>query len=97
MFRNAKLDKFIERYITIDEVKHWKPAPEVYLHAAKTLEVDPGEIALISAHDWDIQGAKRACFVTEFVRRKAIFSEAMGKPDFSAPTLEELVGNLLRP
>src|SRR5438128_5014934 len=36
MFSNAKL-KFVERYISIDEVKHWKPAREVYLHAAKML------------------------------------------------------------
>jgi 2-haloacid dehalogenase len=51
MFQNAKLAHFVKRYITIDEVKHWKPAQEVYLHAAKTLDVDPTQIALISAHD----------------------------------------------
>jgi 2-haloacid dehalogenase len=95
MFRNAKLDEFVERYISIDEVKHWKPAREIYLHAAKTLDVDPTEIALITAHDWDIQGAKRAGFVTAFIQRKANFSEAMGKPDVRAATLEEFVGSFV--
>jgi 2-haloacid dehalogenase len=60
MFQNAKLDKFVERYISIDEVKHWKPARQAYLHAATRLNLKPGQIALISAHDWDIHGAKRA-------------------------------------
>src|SRR5439155_1555409 len=96
MFRNARLDNFIERYISIDEVKHWKPAREVYLHATKTLGVDPTQIVLISAHDWDIRGAKRAGFVTAFIQRKTVFSSAMGEPDFSAGTLQELAGNLLR-
>jgi 2-haloacid dehalogenase len=63
MFENARLDEFIARYISIEEVKHWKPAREVYLHAAKTLDVDPTQVALVSAHDWDIQGAKRAGWV----------------------------------
>ncbi len=95
MFRNAGLDKFLERYISIDEVKHWKPAREVYLHAAKILNLDPTEIVLISAHDWDIQGAKRAGFVTGFVHRNAAFSSAMGTPDLSAADLKELLGNFV--
>ncbi len=96
MFENAGLEQFVERYISIDEVKHWKPAREVYLHAAKMLDVDPPELALVAAHDWDIQGAKRAGLVTGFIQRKIAFSTAMGEPDVSAETLLKVVENLLR-
>jgi 2-haloacid dehalogenase len=96
MFRNAKLDQFIERYISIDEVKHWKPAHEVYLYAARALDVNPEQIALISGHDWDVHGAKCAGFVTGFLQRKAAFSKAMGAPDVSASDLQQLADELLR-
>jgi 2-haloacid dehalogenase len=64
------------------------------LHAAKTLDTDPRELVLVSAHDWDIRGARRAGFTTAFVRRKAVFSLAMGKPDISATDLNQLARSL---
>jgi 2-haloacid dehalogenase len=94
MFQNAGLENFVERYISIDEVKHWKPAREVYLHAAKTLDIDPRQLLLVSPHDWDIRGARRPGFTTAFVRRKAVFSLAMGKPDISATDLNQLARSL---
>jgi len=95
MFQKVKLETFVERYISIDEVKHWKPAREVYLHTAKTLDVDPTELALVSAHDWDIHGAGRAGLATAFIQRQAAFSKAMGASDLSATNLMDLAENLL--
>jgi 2-haloacid dehalogenase len=96
MFQNAGLENFVERYISIDEVMHWKPAREVYLHAAKTLDVDATEIALVAAHDWDIHGAGKAGLITGFVARKGQrFSSAMRGPDVSGSSLEELTKDLL--
>jgi 2-haloacid dehalogenase len=96
MFETARLANFVRRYISIDEVKHWKPAREVYLHAAKTLHVDPADIALVAAHDWDIHGAKRAGLITGFVARKGhTFSAAMQKPNVSGSSLEDVVQKLL--
>ena len=96
LFRNAKLENFIERYISIDEVKHWKPSREVYLYAAETLHVDPAQLALVAAHDWDIQGANHAGLRTAFVARKGqAFSAVMKKPDVTGGSLEEVVQKLL--
>ena len=96
LFRNAKLENFVERYVSIDEVKHWKPSREVYLYAAETLHVDPAQLALVAAHDWDIQGANHAGLGTAFVARKGqAFSAVMKKPDVSGGSLEEVVQKLL--
>jgi 2-haloacid dehalogenase len=96
LFRNAKLENFVERYISIDGVKHWKPSREVYLHAAETLNVDPAQIALVAAHDWDIHGASQAGLITAFVARKGqAFSAVMKKPGVSGSSLEKVVQKLL--
>jgi 2-haloacid dehalogenase len=96
MFQNAELGNFVERYISIDEVKHWKPAAQVYLHAAKTLELDLADIALVSAHDWDVNGASKSGLITGFVARHGRrFSSAMQKPDVSGSSLKEVVQKLL--
>lgn len=96
LFRNAKLENFVERYISIDEVKHWKPSREVYLHAARMLNADPADVALVAAHDWDIQGANQAGLITGFVARKGqAFSAVMKKPDVTGGSLEEVVRKLL--
>lgn len=96
LFRNAKLENFVERYISIDEVKHWKPSRKVYLHAAETLHVDPAQLALVAAHDWDIQGANQADLITGFIARKGqAFSAVMKKPEVSGGSLEEVVQKLL--
>lgn len=92
----AGLDGWIERVISIDEVRRWKPAREVYLHAAKVLGVAPGALALVAAHAWDIHGAGRAGLVTGWVSRlEQRFSAAMTPPDVAGATLVEVSRGLL--
>ena len=35
MFENSQLEKYIDRFISIDEIRHWKPSPRVYHYAAE--------------------------------------------------------------
>jgi 2-haloacid dehalogenase len=96
LLARAKLDGLVERVVTIDEVKRWKPAKEVYLHAAKVAEVEPARMALVAAHDWDCHGAARAGLVTGFVARGGKgFHPAMDPPDVKGPSLKEVVDGLL--
>jgi len=50
LLERAGLAAHVEKTISIDEVKRWKPAAEVYLHAAKSVGVDPSQVALVAAH-----------------------------------------------
>lgn len=47
----------------------YKPAAEVYLTAARLLDVDPAEILMVAAHKWDLIGAAEAGLRTAFVSR----------------------------
>ncbi len=96
LLERAGLAGYVEKTISIDEVRHWKPAPEVYLHAAKSVGVEPAKVALVAGHAWDVHGAKRAGFVTGWVARKdKIVSPAIAPPDASGATLVEVIDHLL--
>ena len=50
----------VERSLTSEDIRAWKPSREVYLWAAGTCDVAPGRMALVAAHGWDVQGAQHA-------------------------------------
>ncbi len=50
----------VERSLSSEVIRAWKPAREVYLWAAGVCGVEPGRMALVAAHGWDVHGAVRA-------------------------------------
>jgi 2-haloacid dehalogenase len=96
LLEKAGLSHLVERVISIDEVRHWKPARAVYLHAAQVARVEVHQMALVAAHSWDIQGAHQAGLVTGWLpRQEKQFSPVMQKPDVKGGTLMEVVRGLL--
>jgi 2-haloacid dehalogenase len=85
--------------LSTELARAYKPAPEVYLTAARLLGVDPGELMLVAAHPWDLQGARAAGLRTAFIDRPLEYGP--GSPtredpgaDGSAGDLHELVDRL---
>lgn len=94
--RRAGLDLLVTRCISADEVRHYKPAGAVYLHAARELELAPRELALISAHPWDVHGARRAGLRAGFVMgEERLYPPLMAQPDVAGSSLVEVVRALL--
>jgi 2-haloacid dehalogenase len=88
---NAGLRDLFDQAISADEVKHLKPGPEPYHHAAKRLGVSAGNMRLIAAHWWDIDGALAAGCRAAFVERPgAVLNPATPAPDLVAGNLDEL-------
>jgi 2-haloacid dehalogenase len=84
----ALLTSFVEKVISIDEVRRWKPSREVYLHAARTLGVEPARLALVAAHAWDVHGAKQAGLCGAWVKRQdKVYQAAMQPPDVQGDSL----------
>ncbi|RBY81605.1 haloacid dehalogenase [Geodermatophilus sp. TF02-6] len=50
----------VERSLSSEVIRAWKPAREVYLWAAGVCGVAPERTALVAAHGWDVHGALRA-------------------------------------
>lgn len=96
LLERAQLAHFVERVISIDEVRRWKPSREVYLHAAKITGVAANELALVAAHAWDVHGASQAGLMTGWVSRlEKSFLPVMNSPDASGATLVEVIQRLL--
>ena len=60
LLESARLDQYVDAFISVDEVRAYKPAPAPYRHAAERLGVDVAEVVLIAAHGWDVVGARNA-------------------------------------
>jgi 2-haloacid dehalogenase len=69
LLARAGLDALVQRGLSVDEVRRWKPAPEPYLWAAAQLGVEPSQVALVASHPWDCAGARTAGLVSGWVNR----------------------------
>ena len=83
---NAGLATFFEQSFSVDAVRRFKPAPEVYQSVANALGVPIDQLRLVAAHAWDIVGALRAGCAAAFVARPEKVLYPLGpQPDIAAP------------
>jgi 2-haloacid dehalogenase len=66
---NAGVAMYFEHVFSVDAVRRFKPAPEVYALVARELAVPPHQLRLVAAHAWDVLGALRAGYAAAFVAR----------------------------
>ena len=89
------LDAFVETIVSAEDVQEWKPASDPYALAADQQGVPLQRMAMVSAHPWDILGAKKAGLVTGWCNRSgAVFPPTFGKPDVTGVNLVEVVEKL---
>lgn len=94
----AGLSSFIERQFSVDSVRRFKPAPEVYHLVTELLGVEPSEICLVAAHTWDTLGAQSVGFSAALVARKgnaALLGHGLPQPQAIAPDLPGVARQLI--
>jgi len=55
---HAGIDTWFEKSFSIDRVRRFKPAPQVYHMVAEELDVPLASICMVAAHVWDTIGAQ---------------------------------------
>ncbi len=65
----AGLADFFERQFSVDSVRRFKPAAEVYQLVVKSLEREPPDLCLVAAHPWDTLGAQSVGFAAGLLMR----------------------------
>jgi 2-haloacid dehalogenase len=56
-----------DRLLSAETVKAYKPSPAMYRLAIETLALEPGEIMMVAAHNYDLDAAKEHGFKTAYV------------------------------
>lgn len=77
--------------LSVDELRIFKPVPEVYEIATRRLELPANAIGFVSSNCWDALGAKAFGFRTWWINRTGAPVDALGtQPDGILKTLGEL-------
>ncbi len=84
-----------------DLFRHYKPDPETYLGACTLLDLPPGQVMMVAAHNGDLAAAHALGLATGFVPRPAEHGPGQtrdltpeGKWDVVAPDFAALAGKL---
>ena len=96
LLNRAGVLEHLHGVISVDDVKTFKPDPEVYHYLARRLGTEPSEIWLVSSNPFDVIGAKAAGLMAAWIQRKpdARFDPWGIEPDLVAPDLEALAERL---
>jgi 2-haloacid dehalogenase len=69
--RSAGIDGLLDRIISVEDVKIFKPSPRTYNLGAEYLNVRPAELGFVSSNSWDVAGAASAGLLTFWIQRSA--------------------------
>jgi 2-haloacid dehalogenase len=96
LLERAGIAHLVERNLDVAEVGRWKPAPEPYTYACRTLGVASGAAVLVAVHPWDVHGAKCAGLRGAWLNRHGDpYPGVFRAPDASAAELPVLVDRLI--
>lgn len=91
----ANLNASIQGFVSVDEVRMYKPSPKVYRHLAQRLGRVPAEVRLISSNPFDVIGAEAAGLQAAWVdRSQGVFDTLASPPAMIVRSLLELVAAL---
>ncbi|WP_329080774.1 HAD-IA family hydrolase [Streptosporangium sp. NBC_01469] len=96
---HAGLAHFFERRFTIETVRAYKPAQQVYHLVAQELDVPPSTCFMVAAHVWDTVGAQSAGYTAGLVTRPGnapLPVASLPQPNLVAPDLPALAGQLIQ-
>ena len=91
LVKNNGMEKTFDAVLSVDELKRYKPAPEVYELAVKKLRIAKEAIGFVSSNCWDALGAKSFGFTVYWINRGSAPVDRLGlHPDFVISSLTEL-------
>jgi 2-haloacid dehalogenase len=91
--------RLVERQFSVDPVRRFKPAPEVYLQVSEALALPSDAFCMVAAHAWDTLGAQGLGWSGALVARPgnaALSVPGLPAPDVAAPDLSALADAMIR-
>jgi 2-haloacid dehalogenase len=97
--KHAGIDGWFERSFSIDRVRRFKPAPQVYHMVAEELDVPPAAICMVAAHVWDTIGAQSVGCSAALIARPGnapLPVPGLPQPQAVAPDLPGVAAQLIK-
>jgi 2-haloacid dehalogenase len=95
LMQAAGLRAYFDEYVSVDEVRAFKPSPQAYRRVAERLDRPINEIRLVSSNPFDDIGAEAAGMRAAWVDRSGgLFDTLRPVPDVIVGTLTELADAL---
>jgi len=85
----AKID--LDAVLSVDDIRIYKPRPEVYALVTKRFQLAPQDIVFVSSNRWDVMGANSFGFRTAWINRAKMPDEYEPAPSMTLPDLNGLV------
>ena len=89
IMNTAGLNSYCEGFVSVDEVRAYKPSPKVYQLVANRLGRPIGQVRLISSNPFDVVGAEAAGMQASWVNRSGDIFDTL------APPPQSVVGSLV--
>ncbi|CAM3906271.1 haloacid dehalogenase type II [Alkalicoccus chagannorensis] len=81
----------LDRVLSVEEIRRFKPAPETYQFGLDTMQLEPEEVLFVSSNTWDITGAAAAGLDTLWINRSQVpFEQGFPAPAYEAASLHRL-------
>jgi 2-haloacid dehalogenase len=93
--RAGLLEAFEQRF-SVDDVRRYKPAPEVYAAVAQRMQTEPSKLCLVACHTWDTLGAVAAGWDAALIFRPGNALLDVGpQPQVTGANLNEVADKLI--
>ncbi len=86
----AELGPLFEQRFTVDPMRRFKPAPEVYSQVMEAMRVPPASVCMIASHTWDTIGAQAMGWLGVLITRGVnaeLDAPDVPKPDIIVPDI----------
>ena len=85
------LEGAFRHVLSVDAVRTYKPAPEVYALGPRAFDLAPGDILFVSSNSWDVAGAQAFGYTTCWCNRTGAPREGLGvEPGYEVRDLTEI-------
>jgi len=65
----ADIASLLDKVLSVDTIRVYKPAPQVYAMVIAAFRVEPGDVVFVSSNRWDVMGAVNVGFRGVWVNR----------------------------
>ena len=90
----AEIGGDLDDVLSVDDLRMYKPRPEVYALVTRRMRVEPADVVFVSSNRWDVMGAAAFGFRPAWINRAGLPDEYAG----AAPiALRDLGGLLTQP